>query len=1014
MPAPVFQAAGTQQTGINSVNVSWPTHLANDIGLLVIECGGEGTTLTPPAGWAAIPSTPVTSVATTAGSKLHVWWKRAASSAEAAVATGDSGDHQVARIFTFRGCITTGDPWDVTTTGTKTTASTTATVPAVTTTLVDTRIVAIVGRPDDSASTTHFGTLVNANLTGIGEAGEAGTTSGHGGGFVVAHGVKATAGSTGTSTLTKAASTTDTYVVIALKQPPLAFTLTANTTSFALAGQAILVDQARTAGTTAVALSGGAATLSKGYQMTAASGAVSLAGGTALVDLLRTAATAPFALGAQQLLVKLKRSAATAAFSQAGGAATFPRQYRLAADSGTFAHAGGLAGLRAGRRLPLTAGAFNFSGSAAGLSKNSADVPMAVEPGSFALSGQQILVKLKRTAASAALFLGGSAILLRLKRTAANAAFTLGGGVTGLRASYRLTAASASTTSSGAAAGLRRGYVMPAASGGLLLGAQAAGLNRGRRLTTTAGTFAHSGQGFLVKLSRSAQSAPFALSGVPTAFKRGIRLLAANGSLSLGLGAAGLRIGLRFTAAGGAYNLAGGAVALPSARRLTGATGSFALSGSPAIAKRSIRMAAGSGGLALGGSAAVLTPGRGMSAASGGLACAGSDAGLRAARVLPLAPGATNLSGSSANLTYGRTLAAAGGTYAATGGAAGLSRGWTLLAATGTFTLVRPAATLRRQARLSAAAGPYLLTGSTGGLARAFTLLANTGAFTVSRKAAELRYLLTRPRLLDCLANGPDPTFTDRYGGSDNTSPAFVRPYYVQYNAVSKSRDLGSTEILEANLNGTVGTQGGTNTLYFKVTLSRDLAIRVERNSTGSSTDRYISVGVLDSNRVPVQMGADGYCYLNDIHNTSDDESQARMPAGTYYVTVSTNQWASIPYDIMVTIGRYAIAEGPALGSMLPSARLPLIKPVGVALATAPAAGTLLRPALVKKLASSAALGTATPVLSLAILRGVALGQMLPSARLKVTWRLSGSAGGSNTSTATLTSENDGGYGYGY
>ncbi len=235
--APVFQAVGAQvaSTGA-SVNVGWPTHLANDIGLVVIETSGNSANLTPPTGWAAIPGTPVTDVATTAGSKLHVWWKRAASAAEASVATGAATDHIVARLYTFRGCVTTGNPWNVTTTGTKTTASTTATVPSLTTTLNDTLITMIVGRPNDNASTTHFNIPVNAGLTGLNEAGEAGTTSGNGGGFVVSYGIKTTAGSTGTSTLTKIASTTDTYVVLALKPPlelivdPGDFTLSSTTT----------------------------------------------------------------------------------------------------------------------------------------------------------------------------------------------------------------------------------------------------------------------------------------------------------------------------------------------------------------------------------------------------------------------------------------------------------------------------------------------------------------------------------------------------------------------------------------------------------------------------------------------------------------------------------------------------------------------------------------------------------------------------------------------------------------
>jgi hypothetical protein len=222
MATPNFQAVGTPAVSINATSVNWPAHLTGDIGILVIETSGNGSTLDiiTPSGWAAVPGSPVTDVETVDGSKLQVWWKRAASSSEATVSIPDSGDHQLARIYTFRNCIGTGEPWDVTTTGNKTTASTTATIPAVTTTVDDTLIAMIVGRPNDNATTIHFGVPVNANLTSLADRGETGATTGNGGGFVVSTGIKATAGNTGTSTMTKSVSTTDTYMVIALKGEP--------------------------------------------------------------------------------------------------------------------------------------------------------------------------------------------------------------------------------------------------------------------------------------------------------------------------------------------------------------------------------------------------------------------------------------------------------------------------------------------------------------------------------------------------------------------------------------------------------------------------------------------------------------------------------------------------------------------------------------------------------------------------------------------------------------------------
>ena len=218
--AAVFQAIGNQSAGAASQAVAWPVHVAGDLGILVIETGGEGTTLTPPAGWLAVTGSPVTDVASAAGSKLQVWYRFAASAAEANVNTGDSGDHQVARIVTFRGVDPT-TPFDATpVTGVKTTASTTVTWDSITTVTNGALIVLIATRPDDTTSVATFGAVTNANLTSITERGEGGSNAGHGGGFVVVTGTKATAGATGTSTCTTTVSVTNAEITIALRPQP--------------------------------------------------------------------------------------------------------------------------------------------------------------------------------------------------------------------------------------------------------------------------------------------------------------------------------------------------------------------------------------------------------------------------------------------------------------------------------------------------------------------------------------------------------------------------------------------------------------------------------------------------------------------------------------------------------------------------------------------------------------------------------------------------------------------------
>ncbi len=220
MAAPVFQAAGTAVSGTGTVNPAWPAHAIDDVALLFIEsAGGQPATLSAPAGFVAVLNSPQATGATTAGTQITVFWARATSAAMTAPTVADPGNHVYARIITYRNVINTGNPWDVTGGGVKAAASTTVTVTGVTTTVPDTLIVQAVARDNDSTAAA-FSAQANANLAGIAERSDAGTTSGNGGGFAVWDGIKATAGATGNTTAT-VTSSINAFLTIALKpQPP--------------------------------------------------------------------------------------------------------------------------------------------------------------------------------------------------------------------------------------------------------------------------------------------------------------------------------------------------------------------------------------------------------------------------------------------------------------------------------------------------------------------------------------------------------------------------------------------------------------------------------------------------------------------------------------------------------------------------------------------------------------------------------------------------------------------------
>lgn len=214
--APYFVAAGTARSGTGAVTVAWPAHTTDDVALLVVEsAGGQPVTLTTPSGFVQVTNSPQATGAGTAGTQLSVYWARATSAVMPSVVVADPGDHVYARIVTYRGVINSGNPWDVTGGGVKAVASTSVTVTGVTTTVADTLIVQTVARGNDS-SAAAFSAETNANLVGIGERSDGGTTSGNGGGIAVWDGTLVAAGVSG-NTMTTVTSSIDAFLTIALK-----------------------------------------------------------------------------------------------------------------------------------------------------------------------------------------------------------------------------------------------------------------------------------------------------------------------------------------------------------------------------------------------------------------------------------------------------------------------------------------------------------------------------------------------------------------------------------------------------------------------------------------------------------------------------------------------------------------------------------------------------------------------------------------------------------------------------
>jgi hypothetical protein len=214
--APTFQGLGTAASGIGDVVPAWPAgHQANDIALLFCESDGGEAVATPSGGWAAVGSPVINGTAT----RLTVFWFRATGSSETNPTVVDPGNHCYARIATFRGCITTGNPWDVIgADGISGGTTTSVTIPGVTTTVAETLVVCALAWASDSAGPL-ITSYTNGALSGLAEQADEGSTAGSGGGISFAVGEKTAAGATGDTAAVTSLALNYACLHIALKPP---------------------------------------------------------------------------------------------------------------------------------------------------------------------------------------------------------------------------------------------------------------------------------------------------------------------------------------------------------------------------------------------------------------------------------------------------------------------------------------------------------------------------------------------------------------------------------------------------------------------------------------------------------------------------------------------------------------------------------------------------------------------------------------------------------------------------
>jgi hypothetical protein len=216
-------AWGVGPTGSPALPTGWAE---NDILLLFADMdAGDAITSILPTGWTEVAGSP--QVVGTAGSitstKLQVFWKRATAS-EIAPTVSFSGDHIVCRIVAFRGCETSGNPWNMTGGDVEATSDTSFSLAQGagnrTTTVDECLVVVMATRTTDSSGTAQFGSWASTSLNNVVSANdfEMGTTVGHGGGGALQTGEMPVAGIFN-MTCTYVTACPKAYLAVALMPP---------------------------------------------------------------------------------------------------------------------------------------------------------------------------------------------------------------------------------------------------------------------------------------------------------------------------------------------------------------------------------------------------------------------------------------------------------------------------------------------------------------------------------------------------------------------------------------------------------------------------------------------------------------------------------------------------------------------------------------------------------------------------------------------------------------------------
>jgi hypothetical protein len=130
---------------------------------------------------------------------------------------------------------------------------------------------------------------------------------------------------------------------------------------------------------------------------------------------------------------------------------------------------------------------------------------------------------------------------------------------------------------------------------------------------------------------------------------------------------------------------------------------------------------------------------------------------------------------------------------------------------------------------------------------------------------------------------------TGAYGGSDDTRFSFNRTRYLSGGSVHAPLDLIPPPGGEIILEGLVGAQSGSQTLFFRLRTSVESRIGVQRIALNPYTDQYVQIALRDPSGDPIDAGPSAFRPAPSL--VASVAAQGQAPILTEAIYAATDYW---------------------------------------------------------------------------------------------------------------------------